>query len=282
MVSKMRLAVFILAASMAVGAILGAGPRVTIAADPETITFSDPSTFSGVEGTAFDEGSFRATAFWFQGASPTSGHFHGLSSGFEDHHFQGDTERQGVKIERIDGGDFCLASLDYRNQESPIEIGTAAPNANTTPPAGYKEYDVADSSDWQTLDVRGDFDSVSEVWITSRLNGEWDNVVLDDCGETSTSESPSRPRRNVAGGVANLPLLSQTARENRERAAAAAQPVVVPPSTGSGVTISPPSTGDGGLVQSQAGPVSNGTLLVLAAGTAGLGLSALRVVNRRR
>ena len=104
-------------------------------------------------------------------------------------------------------------------------------------------------------------------------------TFVGDCGETS--EPPSRPRRNVAGGVANLPQLAQAAQANRERAAAAAAPVIAPPSTGSGVTIRPPSTGDGGLVESQSGLVS-GTLLVLAAGTAGLGLSALRVVNRRR
>ena len=102
------------------------------------------------------------------------------------------------------------------------------------------------------------------------------------CTDGVRAEQPSRPRRNVAGGVGNLPQLSQAAQANRERAAAAAAPVIAPPSTGTGVTISPPSTGDGGLVRSQSGLVSNGTLLVLAAGTAGLGLSALRVVNRRR
>ncbi len=101
---------------------------------------------------------------------------------------------------------------------------------------------------------------------------------------TATPDPTATPRhrRRFGGGVANLPLLAQTARDNRDRAAAAAAPVIAPPSTGTGVTIRPPSTGDAGLVRSQSGLVSGGMLLVLPAGTVGLGLSAARVVNRRR
>ncbi len=111
-------------------------------------------------------------------------------------------------------------------------------------------------------------------------------IVINDgglCAGESAKEArevPARPRRNVSGGVANLPLLAQQARENRERAAAAVS--IAPPSTGTGVTISPPSTGTGGLVGSQAGLVPSELLLVLAVGSAGIGLGAARLARRRR
>ena len=94
---------------------------------------------------------------------------------------------------------------------------------------------------------------------------------------TATPPPPERPRVNVGGAAAPLAALADQAQENRSRAAAAAvSATVVPPRTGTGITIQPPNTGDAGLRHQTSTAPSIGLALTGMAGALLLGLRPLR------
>ena len=162
-----------------------------------TITFNPSSfyTFGGAPtGQAFNQGDFAVISFWSFGGSATGGsftggHFH-ISGGEENHHWNGDFERQGLRIRRLDGARFSLRSISYRMPQiccgvgaPAFEIGRAAdprlvPSStygNIIP--SYTQIPIPISTAYVTKTIEG-FGDVTEVWITMRTTADWDNIVL--------------------------------------------------------------------------------------------------------
>jgi hypothetical protein len=114
----------------------------------------------------------------------------------------------------------------------------------------------------------------AEVQPVVVLDGDFEGAV---CHQVIMTWVP-RPRGSLPAAI--LPALAQTAKENRERAAAAAQPAptVSPPSTGTGIL--PPNTGDAGL--KAAGSQAAATLYATAALGAALALGGMGILKRPR
>jgi hypothetical protein len=161
-----------------------------------TVPFTNPTVSNQCEGDVcsqtFSQDGYIFRSFWYTGAEAqsTNGHFHLLASadplvflGYEQHHFQADLDRQGVRITRSDGGAFTLKSIDYRGGGSPFEIGTSAitsivsDETFVTIVPDYTRFPTVAAGSFTTLNFSG-FEDKTAVYITMRGNADWDNIVL--------------------------------------------------------------------------------------------------------
>jgi hypothetical protein len=159
-----------------------------------TVQFTNPTVSNECEGDVcsqtFSQDGYVFRSFWYTGAEAQSinGHFHLLASaevflGYEQHHFQADFDRQGVRITRSDGGAFTLKSIDYRGGGSPFEIGTSpvtsivSDETFVTVVSGYTRFPTVGVGTFTTLNFSG-FEDKTAGYITMRGNADWDNIVL--------------------------------------------------------------------------------------------------------
>ena len=137
----------------------------------------------------FVEAGFHVEAFWRHNNQPSfeMGHFHNLENGYETSHGIETVvglgpDRQGIFLQRVDGGAFDLESLDYRaSQATTIWIG---PSYDPTQPAPAQltAFPVSAGASFSTLDL-SQFNGVTQLFILADLANEsetnrWDNLVL--------------------------------------------------------------------------------------------------------
>jgi len=189
------------------GAPAESGPRPTDYYEflgRSVVTFSDPASVGdghepGVGGRLeptsqnFVEDGMHVEAFWVPNdqSSFVSGHFHELSDGFETSHgFESSPglgpDRQGIYIERVDGGTFDFESLDYQVAGT-LTSATILVSTSYDPalPIGgqFTEYAVSLAPGFETLDLQG-FEGVSQVFVLPELSEDsaeqvrWDEFVL--------------------------------------------------------------------------------------------------------
>ena len=141
----------------------------------------------------FTEEGMHVEGFWAPNDEPNfiEGHFHNLDNGFERSHGFESTpgmgpDRQGIYIERVDGGLFDLERLDYRLgggllATSILISPTYDPSLPIT--GQFTEFPVVENPDFETLSF-SQFTDVSSLFILAIIvdplthRVDWDDIVI--------------------------------------------------------------------------------------------------------
>ncbi|MBJ22497.1 MAG: hypothetical protein CL933_24060 [Deltaproteobacteria bacterium] len=169
-----------------------------------TVTFSNPASVGdghapGVGGRLFAtsqnfvEDGLHVESFWVPNDTPdfVQGHFHDLEEGYERSHGFESTpglgpDRQGIYLERVDGGAFDLESLDYRlggilTATSILISPTYDPSLPIT--GQFTEFAVVDNPDFETL-AFSQFEGVTALFVLPAITEnqservDWDDFVV--------------------------------------------------------------------------------------------------------
>ncbi|HEU4429618.1 MAG TPA: PKD domain-containing protein, partial [Myxococcota bacterium] len=137
----------------------------------------------------FRESGMHVEGFWVPNDATAfrSGHFHDLENGYETSHGFETTpglgqDRQGIVLERVDGGAFDLESLDLRAfQATQLLISTSYDPSLPAVPQ-FTAFPVSATADFETLTFT-QFQNVTRLFLMADLTGEsemvrWDDIVI--------------------------------------------------------------------------------------------------------